>query len=56
MEHHAWRKKDAIWDKQFHLRMRYHSVHKQCRVCDWAFAKKMGLKWDKQKQDIIWNV
>ena len=48
--YHVWRKES--YPEQFVAKYNFTRVHPRCRLCRWAFAKKVGLGWDHKKQTI----
>jgi hypothetical protein len=51
LEHMEWRKRPL--SKAFKRRWNFAHVHSACRVCRWVAAKRNGLKWDKEQQNIL---
>ena len=51
-EYHAWRKQPL--PRWFVKKYNFTHVHSACRLCRWVAAKRDGLKWDREQQDIIY--
>ena len=50
-EYHAWRKQPL--PRWFVKKYNFTHVHSACRLCRWVAAKRDGLKWDREQQEII---
>eukprot|EP00943_MAST-04B_sp_MAST-4B-sp1_P003593 g3593.t1 len=51
LEHMEWRKRPL--SEAFKRRWNFSHVHSACRVCRWVAAKRNGLQWDKEQQNIV---
>ena len=51
-EYHAWRKQPL--PRWFVKKYNFTHVHSACRLCRWVAAKRDGLKWDREQQEIIY--
>jgi hypothetical protein len=49
--YHQWRKLPL--PKWFHKKYDFTKVHALCRMCRFIYAKKYGLGWDREAQEII---
>ena len=52
MEYFSWKRKPL--SKYFKKKWNFAHVHSACRVCRWVTAKRLGLDWDKEQQDIVY--
>lgn len=48
--YHAWRYKPI--DPGFQEKYGFTNTHSTCRMCKWAYAKKHGLGWNHERQEI----
>ena len=51
MEHFQWKYRPL--SEAFKRKWNFSHVHSACRVCRWVTAKRMGLQWDHDQQNII---
>lgn len=49
--YHAWRKQPL--SKSFHQKYDFTRTHSTCRLCRWVHAKKHGLGWDHEQQQLV---
>lgn len=48
--YHAWRYKPI--DPFFQQKYQFTKTHSTCRICKWAYSKKLGLGWNHENQEI----
>lgn len=49
--YHAWRKQPLA--ESFHRKYDFTRTHSTCRLCRWVHAKKHGLGWDHERQQLV---
>jgi hypothetical protein len=49
--YHAWRKQPLA--ESFHRKYAFSRTHSTCRLCRWVHAKKHGLGWDHEQQQLV---
>ena len=52
--YHTWRTRPLpkYFVQKYNFTQRVNNPHSACRMCKWAFAKKYGLGWDHEKQNM----
>ena len=50
LEYFKWKERADALPPAFHKKFGFVGTHTKCRVCRWAYAKKYGLTWSREKQ------